>query len=493
MLRRFTVVSGLLALCAGLVFALVTWSGGANRVSAAAAQIAYVPIDPSVFVRKKTVAGWVAVHNEPAVRAHAAALWAGLTALTSQKLRGTRLAVYDTWYTPCQVYPDDPSCGTTIIHSPLEPEIPEQALRTPRLTATNVFSSVRYNLQMKQFVDRGYAGATYVTGAGLVSAIAAQQTDLVDTAAASSMSVKPTYQLLSATQPTVITYWGGPGLNVRLGSTTSPLTPGSDTWLKVAVVDPTGKVTNTKPVTFCANTYDTKGDIVSSGNYTAPPRSYDVIPLSQFYSIPLGATDQMRIAQLRAQFSARQYARLRGLYGARAVAHAPIGCPYLTPVNPTLALVGMHVITAEFQDTWTWQTFWWQPDVKPLPGSRGPFAHFDVAEAYWTVDSPPYNFHYAFNPYLEAPFGTSVFLTPAWPNQAKPGSVINLGRTTNCISCHSQATYTIPATPTPSPGYVAHGDQPQAIFANSIKTRNLWSLAGRAGHPAAVASPASRH
>jgi hypothetical protein len=98
--------------------------------------------------------------------------------------------------------------------------------------------------------------------------------------------------------------------------------------------------------------------------------------------------------------------------------------------------------------------------VKPLPGSRGPFAHFDVAEAYWTIDSPPFTFHYAFNPYIETAFGTGTFLTQAWPHQSQPGSVINLGRTSNCISCHSQATYTLAATPSPAPGYVAHGSQP---------------------------------
>jgi hypothetical protein len=258
--------------------------------------------------------------------------------------------------------------------------------------------------------------------------------------------------------------------------------------MKVALIDPTGKATNKKPVNFCANTYDPTGAIVGYRTYTAPAKSYDVIPISEFYSIPLVPADEARIVQLRANYHIKQYARLTALYGKHAVSHAITGCPEVTPPNPVAALVAMHVVSAELQDVWTWQTFWWQPDVKPLPGSTGPFAHFDVAEAYWTIDKPPYTFHYAFNPYLEAEFGTMVFLTNAWPAASKPGSVINLGRTTDCISCHSQATYTVQATPTPSPGYVAHGNQPQAPFADSILTRNLWSLAIRAGHPATAAA-----
>jgi hypothetical protein len=64
-----------------------------------------------------------------------------------------------------------------------------------------------------------------------------------------------------------------------------------------------------------------------------------------------------------------------------------------------------------------------------------------------------------------------------------------LGRTTNCISCHETATYTVPANPTIAPGYVAHGSQPQVPTANSILVRNLWSLADRAGHPTPAPSP----
>jgi hypothetical protein len=450
----------------------------------AAGQIAYVPVDPRVFVSRNTVARWAANHNENAVDRHAIVLFDGITARTNQTFRGVQLAVYDTWFTPCDIYPATPRCGRGIIHQPaiLDLEPPQQFFHTPRVTDADIFSGVRYNAEMKDFVDQGYGGAPYTTGAGLVNAIGAGQKDLVDTALPSAMVLKPTYQLLSRTQPTVIGYWQGPGLTVQLGATTSPLVPDSTTWLKVALIDPTGKATNTKPVTFCANTIDPTGAIVSSRSFTAPPGSYKVIPLSDFYAIPMTPAEVGLALANRAELQARQRSALVARYGARAAAANP-GCPDVVPRDPAAALVGMHVVTAELLDVWTWQTFWWNPNVKPLPGTHGPFSHFDYATAYWTIDKPPFGYRVAFNPYLETDQGTATYLQSYWRPLGKPGSVINLGRTSNCISCHQIATYTIDPKASPGPGYVSHGNEPQLTLPNAIMTRNLWSLAIRAGHP----------
>jgi hypothetical protein len=479
---------GLLSIVAGFAIAIACGIAlTASTRAGATAQIAYVPIDPRVFVTRKVAAEWAQQHNEAAVRAHAVALFAGLTARTAQQFRGTKLAVFDTWFTPCEIYPVTDRCGLGEIHFPttlvLEP--PLQFIHTPRVSGNDILSSVRYNEEMKDFVDDGFEGSPYTTGAGLVKAIAAEQRDLVDTALPAAMALKPTYELFSLTKPTIVMYWQGPGLSVHLGASTS-LVPDATTWLKPAIVDPTGKATNTKPLRFCANTVDPFGAVVSHKFYTVPGGSYPVIPLREFYTIPLDTTEMALIAQNRRTFAQRQYAALSERFGAHsAAAAAAAGCPSVTPVNPAAALVGLHVVSAELLDVWTWQTFWWTPRVKPLPGTQGPFRHFDVATAYWTIDKPPNGFRYAFNPYLEGGFGTDTFLTPAFPTQGQPGSVINLGRTTNCISCHQIATYTLTRA-TPRPGYAAHGNQPQRPVSNSILTRNLWSLAIRAGKPASV-------
>jgi len=441
--------------------------------------IRYVPIDARVFVSPRTVAGWALRQNAAAARAHAIALWDGLTAKTHQRFRGARLSVYDTWYTPCEVYPRTKTCGQGIIHKPtiLDLEPPEQFFHLPRVSATDIFSGVRYNAEMKAFVDQGYGGASYATGAGLVKAMKAGLKDLPDTASPHAMMIKPTYELFSKTQPTVVTYWAGPGLTVGLGASTSPLVPDASTWLKVAVIDPTGKATNAKPVHFCANTIDTFGNIVSSAQYTAPARSYRVIPLKDFYAIPLTSTELQIAMHNESAMQRRESA------GLTRSANATAGCRSVTPPNPVAALVGMHVVTAELKDVWTWQTFWWNPTTRPLPGATAQFRYFDLATAYWVVDVKPFGWRYAFNPYLEAGFGTDTFGTAYWRPQGKPGSVINLGVTTNCISCHSEAAYTLVPNATPTPIYVAHGYQLQLKLPNSIRTRNLWSLAIRAGHP----------
>ena len=482
MLRRFAIT--LVAACAiAAAFAGATALLQPSRVTAAATNIVYTPIDPRVFVGHSVVNGWVKTHNEAQVSAHAIKIWDGLTKLTNQKVAGVPLAVFATWYTPCDVYPVKTRCNHAIVHNPTtDLEIPEQAFRLPRISSANIFSGVKYNKEMVDFIQQGFQGSSYANGTGLVKAIKAGEKDLIDTAAPSSMMTKPVYELVSMTKPTIIGYWQGPGLNVPIGASTSPLVPDVSTWLKIVVVDPTGKETNNKPVTFCADTIDPYGAIVSHSNYVAPARSYKVIPLSELYAFPMSASNIQRANELRAEYRQSQITRLVSSYGRRALAQDP-GCPNVMPVNPAMAFVGMHVVTAELNNVWTWQTFWFSPTTPPLPGAVGPFAHFAYATAYWTIDRPPYGFRIAYNPYLEAGFGTATFISPAWPPVGHRGSLMNLGRTTDCISCHSAATYTVNPSPSPTPGYVAHGSEPQLPTTNSILVRNLWSLADRASHP----------
>src|SRR5579862_936602 len=204
--------AALLYAAAGTALVLATMGSAwlmASTPAGAAGPISYVPADPRIFVSRNTVARWAASHNETAIDRHAIALFNGITAQTSEVFRGVRLSVYDTWFTPCEIYPVTPRCGHGIIHQPtfLDLEPPQQFFHTPRVTDADIFSGVRYNLEMKDFVDQGYGGAPYTTGSGLVNAIAAKETDLTDTALPNAMVLKPTYEMFSRTQPTVVTYW----------------------------------------------------------------------------------------------------------------------------------------------------------------------------------------------------------------------------------------------------------------------------------------------
>lgn len=199
MMRRIAFVSFLACisgvLAAGAYFAVTSRAG-------ASAGISYVPIAPSVFVSQATMAQWVKTRNERAIDAHALALWDGLSARTNELFHGVPLAVYDTWYSPCQIYPPPPSgvpitCTSQIVNQPtflgLEP--PEQFAHSLATTGSDILTSVRYNQEMKAFVDTGYAGSPYTTGVGLVKAIDAGQTNLADTTAPTAMMLKPTYDL----------------------------------------------------------------------------------------------------------------------------------------------------------------------------------------------------------------------------------------------------------------------------------------------------------
>lgn len=488
---------------------------------AAPTPIVYQSIDPGVYVKPSIVARWAATHNEPATYAHAARLWTGLTAYTNQSIAGVPLPVFETWYTRCDVYPIDRAnvdeCGQpTAASGPRRPvlvhhfEVPRQFFHKIDTTPGSVFSDNKYNQELVNYV-RPYANGSLL--ASLIAKGTAETPDNIDYRA---IATKPVYTTVSGSDITVLQVWKGPGLRVPPGSTTSSYTPSDTTWKQIVVVVPPSKWPY-KRVTqqACAAVYDENGNKpIAHQRLTFGPNDYTVLPLAELYSLPQSLEEQQQLRAARARFVQTHPAVLRAhgltVTGSRTGATATCTPPDPATIpNPRNALVAMHVLTAELDHTWTWQTFWFQPHLShALPGAKGPFRHFDVATAYWKVDVSGKN-RFAFNPYLEAPFGTCVFNTQFYPSPA-PGEAIppactptpgigptppanpvivnvNLGRTTNCISCHSIATYTT-STATPQPGYAAHDSQPQTAPSASIKTLNLWSLADHAGTPAPAPS-----
>ena len=97
------------------------------------------------------------------------------------------------------------------------------------------------------------------------------------------------------------------------------------------------------------------------------------------------------------------------------------------------AVVAMHVSTKEISN-WVWQTFWWQPGSdtpSSFPGDKtnmttnvtGPWSNFAMCNAWSQTKGTNSNqMNVCFNPYLET----------------SPG--IPVGITSNCVSCHGQAT-----------------------------------------------------
>ncbi|HTW82580.1 MAG TPA: hypothetical protein VMD91_00775 [Candidatus Sulfotelmatobacter sp.] len=514
------------ALGGGVAGLLAVHGATSPAALAAPAAVAYVPIDPADYISTKAATAIATAQNDAAAQAHAARIWSGLTRRTNQSVDGVRLATYDTWYSPCDVFPDNPpDCqvnnanpsqatptpapgGHFALAAQPNPAgrrafvVPVQFFHEPSLAPSDVFSLVKYNREMASFVGQ------YANGQQLAALIGQGTAEIPDSISPRAIMTKPVYELLHTTKPTVLQVWAGPGLSVPPSSTSAIFTPGPDTWKTIVVVVPPGVRYTPKPEHVCVNTYDENGN--GTGHYWTTATPEKVVPLSDFYALPANAQTIQNVQNARATF-----ARLHRLRFPRlgATASAKFSCPLETfdAGSSVEALVAMHVATAEYPHVWTWETFWYQPLAKGLPGAVGPFAHFDAKTAWWTQDGN--RFRYTFNPYLEAGFGRCVFLTNTWPgNGATPGPctgtlppasptppslaagaplpaatnvpVPNLGRTTNCISCHENATYTVLGSKAnPGPGYVAHDKQPQAKVPQSILVLNLWSLANDAPAP----------
>ena len=159
--------------------------------------------------------------------------------------------------------------------------------------------------------------------------------------------------------------------------------------------------------------------------------------------------------------------RLMADIGSRKAAVLVLGRPL--EAGDFLALVGLHIFSAE-SSTGTWGTFWWHD--RPM---EGPFAKDrpDDMKGVWrnylmdtTSDAmlprePDGSAHICFNPWFEAKF---------------PDGGQGAGVTSNCVSCHSRASYpTINFLP-------IHRGYPDplndsAFAAGRVRTGQLWSVA----------------
>jgi hypothetical protein len=156
-------------------------------------------------------------------------------------------------------------------------------------------------------------------------------------------------------------------------------------------------------------------------------------------------------------------------------------------------LVGMHVNTRE-NTQWTWQSFWWaaDPDAPNAPSSSQIAAarpdtlthaasHYAMTVAYSMLEpaqpltggSNTGELVPAYNPHLEAPFGTDVF-SFTQPVYTSAGLVTtDLGVQSNCMTCHGLA-----AWPGNDSGYASNFYVPRdfTVFNNNLDIDFAWSV-----------------
>jgi len=204
-------------------------------------------------------------------------------------------------------------------------------------------------------------------------------------------------------------------------------------WRRITAIDPSPLTAGVRPVEFMGRTSEARA-----------------VGLGAFHRV---AVDAQMAAQLGRDSEASRTAVIA------------LGRP--VQAGDTLVLVGLNLMTRELED-WVWAAFWWHDK-----GEQGPFAHGRPAairgawknylmQAAFDSQTPAAadgGAHICFNPWLEGRF---------------PGGAQGGGATSNCMSCHSRASY-------PAENFLpvtrgAPDPKDPALAPDRLRTSFLWSL-----------------
>jgi hypothetical protein len=442
--------------------------------------ISYVPLDTSAFVQQHTVDGWINRPGGPdfgAMDAHAWDLWHAINEPTDQKLHGTPLPVWETWYSAEEVFLDKQG---TEVKDPDDRDLdpPNQSIdagalavqtgTAPRLSTT-VLSFNRYNRQMLDHVHQNLYYDRRVLN-DMSSAFVTAKTPAAQRSIAefptTSVMLKPVWWIVPGDRPSTMPYWAGGTPDVA----TDQRNPSWQTWKQCVLVDPTGKADN-KSDQVCNQNLPGQTPM-KAGTYGV--RKINIDPAkSDFYGFKLNQDEVGALGQFKQILSNTNKE----------------GKAEEVQAGDYAILVAMHVSTRETAN-WTWQTYWWVPDAHkpaplppnsqaPPPGIPAPFDQFDMCNADVVtvpVDQQPNGTPWlCYNPYLETDL--HGLLTPDRTDDTE------VGIHSNCQSCHRAAKVTpgVKSADYAVHGYVDKNDP--AWFGKSVGTEFLWSMALRAHDP----------
>ena len=367
------------------------------------------------------IQNWVASANSDSLYKHAWNLWLAINQKSNQVYEGDTLLIWETWFTMDEIVEITKSPITQFSRNErfrAELNIPAQILKFDHLTMETsddtVFENVKYSPASADYVIsnkillRSTLDSLLALGEGLSFPSAA-------------MNIKPVWKVinksnLNASGLFSFKAWTGPP-----AGDTVPF-PQND-WKGCVYVNPEiGSTGATEVDTTCDN-----------------PNVSNTYYIDDFIHYKIDSANA---------------AGLNLLYNFKC------------EVGDYAILVGMHMTTAEI-DRWTWETFWWTPnpdapsfpslpeivDARPM-GITGAAAHYALAITYqMVVPVQPYyggssvgDILYAYNPYLEPPFGPASLDnqngTFAEVINSQGQSVVNkVGIRTNCMSCHANANW----------------------------------------------------
>lgn len=439
--------------------------------------IGYVPVNPSMYVDSAVIGKWSQDFNDQAIEEHAWQIWAAINADSGRKYNGVALPVWETWFSEFEVFCVDPLPPPTATPAPspapgkvaasnFDPcaftnatgEQKGRPFHLPRqvTTRTATLSFNKYNREFLDFVhvNKYYSKETLEKlNASFASDTPLEQRHIADPPRKGIM-LKPTFWIIKPDVPSPMPIWQGPGLQIN--GTLEPKRPVDLSWTNIVLVDPTGKADNSKPITR------TVISETGSQQVTTPAGAYKVVPLSSFYYVTMTEEDVKFIQG----GNAFQLGGTNPTIGGMSLNDLKAGDLAL--------LVGMHVTTAEWEDFWTWQTFWWTPTPETTghPGVNPPFTNFNSVQAYYMIgkDGQP---HIAFNPHLETPIQGPIFMDPT-----------QRGSHSNCMTCHRAAAFpSMSNDPNPSymvnRSYIATGNLQRndpVWFKNRVSTTNMWTM-----------------
>ena len=435
---------------------------------------------------RTTIEKWVAENDQKSMLEHAWGIWAGLTANSKVRLNNQKLLVFETWL-DVQQLGEGANSGKTyeeicaeprnrnwlgkleqLFHGNPEGEGEVEALGIETGNA-NRLESVKYDPYASEHaIKNSYLNLEYMEK---LAASAPGDTLSIKDFPKPSITIKPTYYVFSSDDLEDNRYFkmhAWPGDYEERAMDEKGFGPTK--WKRFVWVDTENKSKGTGKVSK-------EGDSTRTEDCTYNLKDFIHFTFSEEHASLVNEKDDDNIEDVSA--------------GDWAI------------------LVGMHVTTKELK-RWTWQTYWWEanPD-KPLSPST-PLAaelrkkaklskeasHYAVAVAY-SMLNPAQPIRggenagdtvIAFNPYLEAAFGCSVF-----GNNAPIASEVKLpdnstvttcrGIRTNCMSCHSMATVNF----TTSDGKTTVGGQQYignryisisdpAIFNDYLQIDFLWSI-----------------
>ncbi|MEQ1544970.1 hypothetical protein [Methyloglobulus sp.] len=492
-----------------------------------------VPLPAAVFKTPATINGWIAneaTTGRTAMKAHGWDLFINLMKPLYKYSDGSRYArLFDTWHSLDEAVPDptpdplNPGSNAAINFS-TSPIVRPYACFDGKRSV-----DVKYNVPVAQFIRNTTMS---VSAGGLVNnynplknkvTSLTQPLPPLNFANPQGVMLKPYYTVIKGNGATIINRWDEaqsavnplPNQNI-----TTPVNvnfaPGitvaaQRNWTKRAIVFPPG----VNPATFTGTYYG------RFGNALVPqptPASLVGVPVFQaikdFHYVKLSAANATALAN--------------GL-------PKELKAPMVTNIaaGDVALLTGLHIATREI-DTWTWHTFWWEPQVSGglresdalngvpadlsavTPGSNPayfPLKHFRAGAGYkYTASAAPNMPIINSNPYLEGHFGNhyeltdptvfgastitgvDVFIarTPAldppyidWNGGGVTYVHEGTGLKTNCITCHLPAAYpadSLGQLPSAVGKYPDYGSLSgtERLFYGRVRTHFLWGLANKA-------------